>query len=137
MTGVVLGLDLSLRGAGMVALPLDWGGDWSRVRRHTAGEGLPKDACEALRIGRNKRIADDVVAFAKLHGCTAALVEQSAFPSRHAHAHSLGELGGVVKHQLAERTGLIVDVVPPSSARKLVLGKVPRKDVKIAVVHAL
>lgn len=137
MDGVILGIDLSLTGAGMVALPLLWQGDWGRVAHHTAGEKLSKDAPEALRIGRLKRICDEIIAFATANRCTAAIVEQYAFTSMHSHAHSLGELGGVVKHQLAERVGLLVDVVSPSSARKLILGKVPRKDVKIAVVHAL
>lgn len=137
MTGVILGLDLSLRGAGMVAMPLDWGGDWGRLKRHTVGEGLPRDAREALRIGRLKRVVDDIISFARLTCCTAVIVEQYAFSSQSSQAHALGELGGVVKHQLVERLGLIVDVVSPASARKLILGKLPRENVKNAVLHAL
>jgi hypothetical protein len=142
MTEVALGLDLSLRGAGMVALPFDWGGDWSKVQRYTAGESLPRDAKEALRVGRLHRVASDVIAFARTHSCTAAIIEQYSLrpgggTMANAQAHALGELGGVVKHQLVQALGLVPDVVAPSSARKLILGKLPRRDVKVAVVAAL
>lgn len=137
MEGVILGLDLSLTGAGMVALPLDWQGDWGRVAHGLVGEKLPKDASESRRIGRLKLVTEAIIDFAQWHHCTTAIVEQYAFTSVHSHAHALGELGGVVKHQLSERLGLIVEAVPPASARKLILGKLPREKVKDAVIVAL
>lgn len=137
MVEMVLGLDLSLRGAGLVAVPTDWDGRWERVRRATVGHALKRDASEADRIGRLVRLSAEVVSFAERHACTHAVVEQYAFSSRHAQSHSLGELGGVVKVLLTERCRIPVEVVPPASARKLVLGKLPRKDVKIATRAAL
>lgn len=136
-SGAVLGLDLSLRGAGLVAVPFDWAGDWSRIARATVGHSLTKDATEADRIGRLVRISAEVVTFAEAHRCTRAVVEQYAYSSRHAQSHSLGELGGVVKVLLTERCGIPVDVVAPASARKLLLGRLPRKDVKIHTRAAL
>lgn len=132
MTPVVLGLDLSLRGAGMVAVPAFWGGDWNRVARHTFGEALARDAADALRVGRLTRIAAMIVEFARRHGTTDAIVEGYSFASQSSQAHSLGELGGVVRHQLVEKLGIVPASVPVHSARKLLLGKLPRKDAKIA-----
>lgn len=136
-SGAALGLDLSLRGAGLVAVPPDWCGDWSRIARATVGHSLTRDATEADRIGRLVRLSAEVVAFAEAHRCKRAVVEQYAFTSRNAHSHALGELGGVVKVLLTARVGIPVDVVPPASARKLILGKLPRKDVKVATRAAL
>jgi Holliday junction resolvasome RuvABC endonuclease subunit len=137
VTAVVLGLDLSLRGAGLAAVPTRWDGDWSRIARATVGHPLRKDASEADRIGRLVRLSGEVVAFAERHGCTSAIVEQYAFSSRHAHAHALGELGGVVRVLLTTRVRIPLDVVAPARARKLILGKLPRKDVKAATRAAL
>jgi Holliday junction resolvasome RuvABC endonuclease subunit len=130
MIDVVLGLDLSLTAAGMVAVPKDWGGNWERVARHHVGHALPKDATETRRIGRLHQISSEVLAFAARHKCTSAIIEQYAFAARQSHAHALGEIGGSVKLALVTRAGLLVDAVHSASARKLVLGKVPKKDVK-------
>lgn len=134
---MILGLDLSLRGAGLVAVPPDWSGDWSRIARTTVGHPLKRDALECDRIGRLVRISAEVVTFAEAHRCTSAVIEGYAFTSRNAHSHSLGELGGVVKVLLAERCWIPIHVVPPASARKILLGKLPRKDVKIHMRTAL
>jgi Holliday junction resolvasome RuvABC endonuclease subunit len=133
----VLGLDLSLRGAGLVAVPVDWGGNWTRIDRATVGHPLHRDASDADRIGRLVRLSGEIVAFAERYGCMTAAVEQYSFTSRHAHAHSLGELGGVVKVLLTSRVGIPVESVPAASARKLLLGRVPRKDVKAHTRAAL
>lgn len=128
---IILGLDLSLRGLGMVAVPAFWRGDWARIARRTVGHPLPKDATEADRIGRLVRLSGEVVAFGRAQGCTHAVVEQYAFTSRNAHSHALGELGGAVKVAIVAK--MPVETVPPASARKLLLGKLPRRDVKAAV----
>lgn len=137
MSTVIGALDLSLRGAGMVALPLDWQGDWTRIERATVGHQLPRDAREADRIGRLVRISGEVVAFVERHHCTVGAIEQYAFAALHSHAHALGELGGVVKVLLSTRVGIAVEPVQAASARKLILGKLPRADVKIHTRIAL
>jgi hypothetical protein len=132
---VVLGLDLSLSAAGMVALPSTWDGDWSRVARHWVGESVPKDAPESRRIGRLHRISSEILAFASRHGCTTAAVEGYAFGAKF-ERERLGEITGAVKLALATRGGLVIeDVVQPMTARKLMLGKNPPRDPK-AVVRA-
>jgi Holliday junction resolvasome RuvABC endonuclease subunit len=90
---------------------------------------LPKDADELARARRLQAIRSEVLGFVKRHGCRVAVLEQYAFSSQASQAHALGELGGVIKVLLAELQ-VEVHVVPPASARKL-LGKAPRKDVKV------
>jgi hypothetical protein len=51
-------------------------------------------------------------------------------------AHSLGEVGGVVRLELV-RAGLDIRTANMGSARKLLLGKVARADAKMAVYAAL
>lgn len=126
----ILGLDLSLRGLGMVAVPSEWGGDWSRIARKTAGIPLTKDAPESERVRRLLLLANEVIGFAGTHGAGIAFVEQYAFTSMLGHAHALGELGGVVKVYLQEVCKVPLEMVAPASARKLIAGKLPRKDVK-------
>jgi len=134
---IIAALDLSLRGAGLVAMPLDWAGDWSRVAHATICHKLPREPREADRIGRLVRVSGDVVEFVERHQCTIAAIEQYAFHALHSHAHSLGELGGVVKVLLTTRVGITVEPVQAASARKLILGKLPRSDVKIHTRIAL
>jgi len=125
---VVLGLDLSLRATGMVAVPLDWGQDWSRVSVAEVGHGLPKDAGPAERVERLVTIRNAVLEFAHEHRVHQAWIEQYAFTAIKSQAHSLGELGGIVMVSL-HQLGVALHVVPPASARQL-LGKAPRKDAK-------
>lgn len=136
---VVLALDLSLTAPGMVAVPLDWGGDWSRIQRATFTPKLPKEATEGERIERLRYISKNIVAFALMHCCTTAIVEQYAMRpmSQMGHSFHLGELGGVVKLDLTRSVGIPIEVTSPARARKLILGKLPRKDVKLATRFAL
>jgi Holliday junction resolvasome RuvABC endonuclease subunit len=126
----IAGLDLSLRGAGLVAVPVTWCGDWNRIARHTFGEKLTREATDDLKIGRLLRIASAVVDFVGRHECDAVAIEGYSFASQHSHAHALGELGGVVRHQLAEKLGLRAVTVAPHTGRKLLMGKAPMKDAK-------
>jgi hypothetical protein len=84
-----------------------------------------------LRIGRLHRIAAGAVAFSERNGCETAILENYAFAARHSHAHALGEVGGVVRYALVTQAGVLdVTTVHSATARKLILGKLPRKDVK-------
>lgn len=133
---ILLGLDLSTRAAAAVALPLDFDGDFARVRSMVVGQPLPRGASDGDRVARYESIARQLVGFARTHGATEAWFESPAY-SRHATAgHTLGALYGVVALEMV-RAGLSIHTAPMSSARKLLLGKVPRKDVKVAVHQAL
>lgn len=128
MTEHLIGLDLSLRATGIVVVPIDWKQDWKRVVVGSAGSPLPKTATEADRMRRLIHTREAIASVVRTHGCKVAVLEQYAFSSMASQAHSLGELGGVVKSFLVE-LGLELEIVPPASARKL-LGKQPRKGAK-------
>lgn len=136
---VVIGsLDLSLRGAGMVAVHLAWGGDWSRVAKHTYGEKLEKDASSALRIGRLMRVAAEVLAFVARHACTCVVIEQYAFSlGANRGSQEIAELGGVVKVGLTEKLGIIPEPFIATTGRKLIMGVYPQSNPKPVVRAAL
>jgi hypothetical protein len=131
----LLGIDLGTRACAAVACPTDWDGQWSRVRSIVVGEPLRRNATDTERARRTETIAARLVAFARETGASLALVESYAYGLRTA-AHTLGELGGVVRLELV-RAGLDVRTVNMGSARKLLLGKVPRIGAKLAVFDAL
>lgn len=132
---VLLGLDLSVTAAAAVAVPLNWAGDFRRVSSIVVGERLRRDATDAERARRCETIATRIVGFARSAGATHAVIEGYAF-SRADAAHTLGELGGVVRLELV-RAGLELRTANVGTARKLLLGKVPRSDAKVAVFAAL
>jgi hypothetical protein len=126
---VVGGFDLSLTSSGMVAVPEDWAGDWARIRTGRAGQKLTKEATPEQQIERLRSIRGRVQAFVKTHHVTVAVIEEYAFSATTIGAHSLGELGGVIKVELFDM-GVAVHVVSPARARTL-LGKQPKRDRKV------
>ena len=132
---VILGLDLSLTAAAAVAVPTDWDGDWNRVHSVVVGEKLRHDASDAERARRTETIASRLVAFAQAERATVAFIEGYAYSLRTS-AHTLGELGGVVRLELI-RAGIEIRTANMSTARKLLLGKCPKKGAKAAACDAL
>lgn len=126
---VIAGLDLSLRFTCGAAVPGDWGFDWSKVETMRSGESLRKDAADYEKICRLEYIEADVVTFLKRVRATHVFIEQYAYTSDHAHAHSIGELGGVIRMACQRDLKLPVVVVSEATARTL-LGVQPRKDRK-------
>lgn len=121
---IILGIDLSLARTAAVAIPTDWDGQWQRVAEMSEGANLPRNATDLERVERVATIASRLVRFAQAHNAEQAWIESYAFGGSFM-AHTLGELGGVVKHELA-RAGLELRTVNMGSARKLLLGKIPR-----------
>lgn len=126
---VVMGIDASLTSTGLVALATDWGLDWSRVARARLGIGLSRSASELDRIRRFDAIAAAAFAFAREHGVTDVFMEQYAFSARTSQSHALGELGGVIKRDIAIEARLPLTVVPPATARAL-LGRFSARGTK-------
>ena len=131
----LLGIDLGTRACAAVAVPTDWDGGWKRVRSLVVGEPLRRDATDVERARRTETIATRIVAFARECGATVAWIESPAY-SQNTAAHVLGALRGVVSLELL-RAGIDIRTAPMASARKLLLGKLPRSDVKVAVHSAL
>lgn len=87
-----------------------------------------------------KRIAEAVVQFIQDSGLKirpktlpwtrAVFVEEMAFGQAGAHAREVAELTGIVKLRVLEAWGVYPVPVVASRARKVLLQKLPRKDVK-------
>lgn len=133
MREVVVGVDLSHRGLGLCAVPSDWDLNWSRLETARLIAPLRKDATEGELIERRKKLAGSVLTFCARLRATSAWIESYPLSGRVYGLAGLCELGGVVKHMLLV-SDCEVNTSPISSARKLVLGKLPRRDVKL-IVH--
>lgn len=126
-----------MRVAAAVAVPTDWAGDWELVRSMVEGYQLELIADDDERIARCELIGDALAKFAIVSGCTEAWIESYAY-SMNLAAHSLGELGGIVKSRLRS-VGVKLRRANIGTARQLLLGKIPRGKglAKIAVVRTL
>ena len=131
----VLGLDLSATAAAGVVVPCDWDGRWATIASIVVGGKLCRGASDAERARRTEAIATELVAFARDQRASIAFIESYAF-SRKTAAHTLAEVGGVVRLELL-RAGLEIRTAPIGTARKLLLGRIPRSDIKAAVVAAV
>lgn len=128
-----MALDLSLSAAGMVAVPVDWNGDFSRIQKATTGETVPLGSLEVRHLGRLHRISSEIVAFCERHHCTHAVCEGYSYGSKFGRER-LGEIGGVVKLALLTRAGVeFEEPVPPKAGRKLLLGAEPKGNPKAVV----
>lgn len=135
-TNIVLGIDLSLTGLGLCAVPVDWGLKWSRVERVSIGMGLTKDASERDYVLRRRKLAKDVTVWASRRNASHVFFERYPMGGRIYNVDKIAELGGVVKDTLAD-IGLFVAPVAEVTARKLLLGKLPQSGRKQAVFDAL
>lgn len=119
----ILGLDISSRSTATVAIPLDWDGRWSRVEWLLCGQPLPRGATDLARAQRTEHIARAIVEFARRKGGTVAFIESYGF-NQNVAAHTLAEVAGVVRLELV-RAGIEIHTAQMSSARKLLLGRLP------------
>jgi Holliday junction resolvasome RuvABC endonuclease subunit len=133
----ILGLDLSVRAAAAVSVPLAWDGDWQQVKSMVVGEPLREDATDTERARRCETIAMRIVAFSRATGVTIALIENYAFSRRSSSVHKLAELGGIVKLELV-RAGIDLQRANMSATRKFLCGTIHRgTNPKVAVHQAL
>jgi hypothetical protein len=119
-------LDLWLRAPAACALPLPWNCDLTLAKTMVSGANLTNDAGPRARAERRAMIARDVVAFCRRVRAAYVAVEDYAYGAGGARALELGELGGVVKDALLRELGLEAHPVGSSSARKVLLQRVPR-----------
>jgi Holliday junction resolvasome RuvABC endonuclease subunit len=131
----VLGLDLSLTRPAGVAIPAGWVlGDWGSLAV-TSLETAPCETDED-RIKRIILIVGHMRDFALRHRVSDCFVENYAFNAHSSSVTKLAELGGAARVEFF-LGGWFLHSVPASSARKLLLGKLPRKGAKVAVQQAL
>lgn len=117
-----MGIDSSLSGTGLVAVPFGWKLDWSKVARQKLGLGLSKNASEVDRMRRIDSICKGLMEFAEEHQVTDVWMEQYAFSAKLSQAHALGEIGGNIKRDVVLGLGLPLTIVVSNTARAL-LGK--------------
>lgn len=128
----LVGLDLSLTATGVCDA---YGADTIRVK-------LPKDATDTERVERLKHLAKRIDIYL-IEGpdergkADLVVLEGPSFHSENSHAHSLGELAGVVKVVMLQR-GIPFVIVAPSTMKKFATGKgnAPKDAVFAAAVRA-
>lgn len=129
--GTVVGLDLSLTGSAACALPCPWDGEIAGARQMPmAGYKLKADASQTELRERIIAIRDQILAFCKHVQAKHIMIENYAF-SASGKITMLAELAGNVKMDLWENWGVSVEPIHASSARKILLQKLPQKDSKL------
>jgi Holliday junction resolvasome RuvABC endonuclease subunit len=104
VSAAIVGLDLSLTSPGMAMV-----------------DGVEVLKTRVTGVQRLVLIRDWVLeGFGKRS--TIAVLEGYSYGSKFTHAHSLGELGGVIKVALAERD-IHIDIVDPATLKKFATGK--------------
>lgn len=145
---MIIALDLSLTCTAAVAAPEDWGGNWAKVSVcEFSATPLPKLKKDEQRVvtemDRTIRIGLLACAIgekcrdamqAETIGINRVFLEQRAFAKHNAANGQTADLHAIVKFQLA-RAGIDFEALTATEARKLLLGKVPRRgqDAKDAV----
>jgi len=122
-SGPVLGIDLSLRYSGLslysaAGIHLNC---WTIEELLSRGSKKDPPIPEPERIERVCRIANQIVRVVTKHQVRHVGIEGPAHNKRF-QSHQLGEVAGAVKTQLWLKFGIAPRIVPPSSARKHVMG---------------
>lgn len=100
-----MGLDLSLTSTGVSI-----GGLTTSIRSKNRGSH------------RLVEIRDEIVNQARSHNVQIVAIEGYSYASRHSQAHSIGELGGVIRVAMRE-LGIPIVVIPPTCRAKFATGK--------------
>lgn len=126
-----IGLDLSLTSPGICIIPLDWDCDMRRVQvaHFKTPEPDGTDYGRALRLRQLSHwIAKQLASIVGEIDCAI-----ESLPTHNAFAIApLAELHGVVRLHLLDEL-IETHIAPQSAARKLLLGALPKKDVKVIV----
>lgn len=138
----VVGLDLSLTSPAAVFIPYDWEpGSWRSISWWTRSFESPgfEDPAEGYRWNYRRilEITDEIVRFCHHWWPGMVAVEDYAYSQHSSSVTKLAELGGHVRVSILESLNLTPLPVPASAARKVLLGRVPRKGAKEAVQRAL
>jgi hypothetical protein len=105
------------------------------VRTCLVGERLRPESTDEERARRCEIIARQMLAFAHANQVGEAWIEGYAFAQRTS-AHTLAEVGGCVRLELM-RAGTAIRTANMGTARKLLLGRLPRNGAKYAAHAAL
>lgn len=117
-----LGLDLSLRSTGIAVYDDDLPVADGILHVEVVGGDVLKDAPMSVHLGRMHSIASGIVRVAKQFDVKLVAIEGPAFGAT-TRLYHLGGLAFIVMSQLRLSSRLSAEVVPPLSARKVVLGR--------------
>jgi|SRR5882672_709621 len=140
--GGIVGFDLSLTAPAACFIPQGWElGDWLTLRFETyvgGDDALVKTGVDALawQYRRLIKISGWARNFVLEKRAQHTFVEGYAFSKHSSSVTRLAELGGVCRVELFTY-GRTLRPVVASSARKLILGKLPREDVKRVTHQAI
>ncbi|MBA2724268.1 MAG: hypothetical protein H0U56_15550 [Methylibium sp.] len=133
---MLLGVDPSLTGCGLVWGPSDFDFQWRRVRGLSLGLDL-KRATTLQKLRRVEALANDLCEQVRRVRAERVWIEGQLAMGGAFNVPQLCELIGVLRHELLKQCGIVAESAPQSTVRKLVLGWLPQKDRKAAVVGAL
>jgi Holliday junction resolvasome RuvABC endonuclease subunit len=133
----IAGLDISLTGLGAVVVDANWDMRFSTVERASFGVALRKDASTREVTDRLRNIARDVRVWLIRTGATALVAEDLPPHAKGFSMVPLAELRGVLRLELLDQAGLDMKFVNQSTARKILLGRLPQTERKKHVVEAL
>jgi hypothetical protein len=130
----VIGLDLSLRGSGVVVLPSEWNPKtpWRDLTYARLGEQGKLDGFHRVAgiVGYVEQVVERSTSLEKRRR-TKVFVEEHAFSmGLQKYAYARAELVGAVKHALWGGYGIETFPVVASHARKLLFGKMPKMSRK-------
>lgn len=126
-SGSVIGLDLSLTSVGMVAIPIGWNQDMSKVAVATCGYKLTNEATLSNQYLRYLQIAYDVLDFCVNHRARHIWIEDHAYTAPGAQSARTKEMTGCVKTKLFEEHGLVAQTIQAAAARNVLLGRIPKQ----------
>ena len=122
----VVGIDLSLRAAAACAIPSPWDHDLEKIRMLKAGYALDTTSTAKERVERIAQLAHDISVFCLNVKAFRVGIEDYAFSKSSAHQHQTFEAGGALKVAVLELLDLAIYPVTAATARKTLLGVVPR-----------
>jgi len=122
----IVGLDMSLTGTAVCAIPENWKHDLKKVRMFQVGMKLKADATAWEKANRIAQIAHDVTVFCVNCNAKAFSCEDYAYGAKSSSVHQIVELGGVVKNHILETFNKAVIAFPSMSCRKTLLQHVPK-----------
>jgi hypothetical protein len=134
---VIAGIDASLTGLGFTWGPSDFDFNWRRVRALSFGYSLPETATTRQKLQRVAQIADDVCTHAGRVGVERVWIEGQLAMGGAYNVPVLCELIGVLRHELMKQCGIVAELAPQTSVRRLLLGWLPPKNRKLAVISSL
>ncbi len=126
---MIVGIDSSMLALGLCAVPNDFTlGDWSRVKARTI---VTKPGTHD--IIRFEHLAHCVVSFCASVEPDEIFIEDALV--YRGNTKRICKLSGIIEHEIYRNLAILPRLVNVSSARKLLLGSVPQRDLAKKVVE--